>query len=111
VTAPLTDAELAGIRERHAKDVETYATMPGLSSRTTNRLVDDRAALLAEVDRLTADLARVRAERLTLARSLVRALDAHEDEWTELSEERETERSLARRIVANAEREEVERGG
>jgi hypothetical protein len=108
VTATLT-AELAEIRERHADDVEMYTEMPGLSGPATDRLVADRAALLAHIDALTAELASVRAERLLLARGWAEDIDVQAPRLP-LNEFLRA-RDVARRIVVTAEREEVERGG
>jgi len=51
---PLTDAELEEIRQRHGEDLSALEERPPRSHRTilATEVMSDRAALLAEVDRL-----------------------------------------------------------
>jgi hypothetical protein len=105
VTATLTEAELAEVRERHARDEADRGDPRGMLVDAGDDAIEDRAALLAHIDALTAELASVRAERLLLARGYRGTSGPMHDgsAYREVC-------ALAARIVATAEREEVERG-
>jgi hypothetical protein len=99
---PLSAAELAEIRERHESALFPRPIMKQIGVHW------DVSKLLAHIDALTADLANVRAERLKFARLIVALTGGR----TTMSSETAIELAcVAGRIVATAEREEVERGG
>lgn len=97
MTAPLSAEQLAVIKARHAIVDARYPSRDP-DARDAH---EDRATLLAHVDHLTAELARVRADRLALARHAVHVADPTGETLPDLTygEAREAI-GLARRIVA-----------